>query len=464
MTRPGSSRKRRRERQPDVLVRRWSVLTASMLAVSSLAACAGAAGGGSDSAGGKTISVLVNNPQQLDAQKITDKYFTQKTGIKVKYTVLPENEERDKATQDVANGAGQYDVVNIGPYEIPVWGERGWLTPLDKLVNDKSYNAADLIPAVRAALTYKDKMYAVPFATETTFTAYRKDLLDAKGLTMPEHPTWQQVADIAAQVNDPANKVSGLCMRGLAGWGQNMAEFTDMLNTFGGTWFDKDWNSGVTSPEFKQTMEFYRDMATKYGPPGQATLSVADCYNNFIAGTSAMWIDSTGAGPFIEDPKESKVAGKVGYAYMPVVKTDYSGWLWTWGWGIPAKAKNQDAATKYLQWISGPGYAQDVSKALGWSHYSGFMRESVYKEQGFIDANKAFLPVVKESIAHADPNNAGTQKRPYSGIQYITIPEWPDLGTTAGQQLQAVIGGTTTVDAAIAAIAAAADKVSKAHK
>jgi len=447
------------------LARTAAVVTGSVLVASSLAACAGAAGGGGP-AGGKTISVLaVNNPQMLDAQKITDEVFTKKTGITVKYTFLPENEERDKATQEVANAAGQYDVVNIGPYEIPVWSQRKWLTPLNQYIaKDSGYDVDDLIPAVRAALSANNELYAVPFATESTFTAYRRDLLAAKGLTMPEHPTWQQVVDIAAKVNDPANKISGLCMRGLAGWGQNMAEFTDMLNTFGGTWFNKDWSSGVNSPEFRQTMEFYKNAAQNHGPTGQATLSVSDCFNNFVNGTSAMWIDSTAAGPAIEDPKESKVAGKVGYAYMPIVKTEYSGWLWSWGWGIPAAAKNQDSAWQFLSWISGKGYGTDMGGSLGWSHAPGFARQSTYSEQGFIDANKASLDVVKDSIAHADPNKVGLQPRPYSGIQYITIPEWPDLGTTAGQQLQAVIGGTTTVDAAIAAISAAADKVTQAHQ
>ena len=436
-----------------------------------LSACSGAAGGGGGggSAGGgggsNVVNVLaVNNPQMLDAQKITDAAFTKKTGITVKYTFLPENEERDKATQQVANGASSYDVLNIGPYEVPLWAERKWIEPLDQYVaKDPNYDLNDFIPGVRAALSSQGKLYVAPFATETTFTAYRKDLLKAKGLTMPEHPTWNQVVDIASKVNDPAKGVSGLCMRGLAGWGQNMAQFTDMLNTFGGTWFNKDWSSGVTSPEFKQTMQFYVNAAQKYGPKGQAQVSVSDCFNNFIGGKSAMWIDSSAAGPAIDDPGQSKVAGKVGYAYMPTVKTQYSGWLWSWGWGIPTASKNKDNAWKYISWVTGKTYGDDVAAQLGWGHYAGYSRESTYDKPGFVAANKLSLPVTKGAIAHADPNNPGVQPRPYSGIQYITIPEWTDLGTTAGQQLSAAIGGTTSVDSAIKTIAAAADKVSKAH-
>ncbi|WP_375430640.1 ABC transporter substrate-binding protein [uncultured Friedmanniella sp.] len=458
--------------------RGWTIRTAvtlvtAALSISAVTACSGGAGNvgsGGDGGGGggsesKTINVLaVNNPQMLDAQKITDKYFTQKTGITVNYTMLPENEERDKATQDVANSAGQYDVTNLGPYEVPVWSKNKWLTDLSELAaKDPGYDIDDLVPSVRDAMSSDGTLYSAPFATESTFTAYRKDWFDEQGLTMPDNPTWPQILDLAKKLNDPSKKRAGVCVRGLAGWGQNMALFTDMLNTFGGTWFNQDWSSGVKDPAFRETMEFYKEIA-KYGPKGQASLSVSDCYNNYIAGTSAMWIDSSAAGPSIEDPKESKAAGKTGYAYMPVVKTEYSGWLWSWGWAIPQAAKNKDAAWQYISWVTGKQYPQDMAQELGWSHYAGYMRKSVDQDPGFVAANDAFTKITSGSLEHADPNNPGLQPRPYAGIQYLTIPEWPDLGTTAGQQLQAVLAGTKSVDQAIDTIAAAADKVSSAHQ
>ena len=68
-----------------------------------LSACAGAGGGTSD-AGGKagaaqSINVLmVGNPQMEDIAKLTKDSFTKDTGITVNFTVLPENELRDKVT------------------------------------------------------------------------------------------------------------------------------------------------------------------------------------------------------------------------------------------------------------------------------------------------------------------------------------------------------------------------------
>ncbi|CAM5242997.1 hypothetical protein SBADM41S_00622 [Streptomyces badius] len=64
--------------------------------------CAGA--GGTSFGGGDALNVLmVNNPQMVELQKLTAKHFTKETGIKVHFTVLPENDVRDKISQDFSD-------------------------------------------------------------------------------------------------------------------------------------------------------------------------------------------------------------------------------------------------------------------------------------------------------------------------------------------------------------------------
>ncbi|MGQ4417874.1 sugar ABC transporter substrate-binding protein, partial [Streptomyces sp. SAS_269] len=64
------------------------------------------AGAGGTGSGGDSINVLmVNNPQMTELQKLTAAHFTKETGIKVNFTVLPENDVRDKISQDFANQA-----------------------------------------------------------------------------------------------------------------------------------------------------------------------------------------------------------------------------------------------------------------------------------------------------------------------------------------------------------------------
>jgi sorbitol/mannitol transport system substrate-binding protein len=135
-----------------------------------------------------------------DIAKLTPSLFTKKSGIKVNYTVLDEGTLRQVTTRDVAAGGRQFDVAMIGPYEAPQFGQSGSLVDLTPFASaDKAYRLGDIIPAVRNALSADGKLYAAPFYGESSFLMYRKDVMKQHGITVPSNPTWQQVADIAAQ-------------------------------------------------------------------------------------------------------------------------------------------------------------------------------------------------------------------------------------------------------------------------
>ena len=98
---------------------------------------------------------------------------------------------RQRVTTDIATKGGQFDVLTIGTYEVPIWAKQGWLVPLDNLGAD--YDVADLLPAIRAGLSVDGKLYAAPFYGESSMIMYRTDLFEKAGLTMPEKPTWDFV-------------------------------------------------------------------------------------------------------------------------------------------------------------------------------------------------------------------------------------------------------------------------------
>ena len=415
---------------------------------------AGSTGGGGDSGGGddKTITVLmVGNPQMEDIQKLTADNFTKQTGITVKFTILPENELRDKVTQDVANQGGQYDVVTIGAYEVPIWAKNGWLHEVSTQMDaDSAFDKADLLkPMVSVASGEDGKMYGVPFYGESSLLMYNKDMFAAKGVTMPEKPTWQQVADLAAKVDDKPKGVAGICLRGLPGWGEGIASLTTIVNTYGGTWFEKDWTPKLNAPEFKEATKFYVDLARAHGEPGVAQSGFTECLNTFSQGKSAMWYDATSAAGTVEDSKASKVAGKVGYVYAPVNKTKYSGWLWSWDWAMPKTTKKADSAWKFVSWASGKDYEKLVGQQLGWSRLPAGKRTSTYSIPEYKESAKAFADITLDSIANADPLNPGVQPRPAPGVQFVAIPEFTDLGTKVSQEISAALTGQKTVDQAL---------------
>ncbi|MFJ1749491.1 ABC transporter substrate-binding protein [Streptomyces sp. NPDC088116] len=429
-----------------------------------LAGCAGA--GGTSSGGADTINVLmVNNPQMVELQKLTADHFTKETGIKVNFTVLPENDARDKFTQDFSNQAGQYDIATISNFEVPFFAKNGWLHPLDEYAaKDKAFDQGDILPPLQESLTAEDgKLYGEPFYGESSFLMYRKDIFAEKNLKMPAKPTWQEVADLAAEADGAQPGMKGICLRGLPGWGELIAPLTSVVNTMGGTWFTKDWKAKLTSPEFTKATKFYVDLVRDHGEAGAPQSGYAECLNNMTQGKTAMWYDATaGAGSL--EAKGSRVKGKVGYVPAPVEKTESSGWLYTWAWGMQKASKKSGNAWKFISWASSKEYENLVGEKIGWSNVPAGKRASTYANPDYLKDAAAFADVTKQAIASANPRDPGTQPRPTVGIQFVDIPEFTDLGTKVSQEISAAIAGKQSVEEALKTSQELAEKVGEKQK
>jgi sorbitol/mannitol transport system substrate-binding protein len=156
----------------------------------------GSGGGGGDDGGGGggpvTLTLAtVNNPQMVDMEQLKGEFEADNPDIKVKFVQMEENDLRDAVTKDVATQGGQYDMVTIGAYEVPLWQQNDWITNLSPYVEEsEDYDVDDLMPPVREADLVDGDLYAVPFYGESSFLMYNKDIFSAAGLTMPENPTW----------------------------------------------------------------------------------------------------------------------------------------------------------------------------------------------------------------------------------------------------------------------------------
>jgi sorbitol/mannitol transport system substrate-binding protein len=418
-----------------------------------LAGCGGDDGGGS---GDKTINVaIVDNPQMKDIAKLTPSLFTKKSGIKVNYTILDEGTLREVTTRDVAAGGRQFDVVMIGPFEAPQFGQAGNITDLTKFASgDSSYQLDDVIPTVRNALSVDGKLYAAPFYGESSFLMYRKDVLDKAGVTMPAKPTWAQVADAARKVNTP--DMAGICLRGKPGWGDLGASFTTVLNTMGGTWWsaNSDGSVGkamVDQPEFRNALQFYVDLVKDAGEKDAAGSSFNECLSQYKDGKVAMWYDATVAAGLLE-ADDSAVKGKNGYAPAPVDETPASGWLWSWALALPSTSTKADLGWKYISFATGPKYLKEAGTRIpgGWPAIPPGTRQSTYEIPDYKKAAAAFAQPTLDAISSAPIDNPGTTKRPgFPGVQYVGIPEFQDVGNQCTQQFSAVIAGRTSIDTAL---------------
>jgi sorbitol/mannitol transport system substrate-binding protein len=177
-----------------------------------------------------------------------------------------------------------------------------------------------------------------------------------------------------------------------------------------------------------------------------------------------MWYDATSAAGSLEDPKISKVAGKVGYVFAPTKETDSSGWLWAWAWAMPKTTKKADSAAKFMLWASSKDYENLVGQKLGWARVPAGKRESTYENPDYKKAAAAFGATTLAAIEGAKPTDPGVQPRPTVGVQFVAIPEFQDLGTKVSQDISAAIAGRGSVDDALNKGQDLAEKVAAEYK
>lgn len=409
------------------------------VAVSTLGASLGAVA--------QTVTIAtVNNGDMVRMQKLTDDFTKKNPGIELEWVTLEENVLRQRVTTDVATKGGQYDVMTIGTYEVPIWAKQGWLVALDDLGAD--YDVDDILPAIRGGLSVDGTLYAAPFYGESSMVMYRTDLFEQAGLEMPEKPTWDFVAEAARKITDKDKEIYGICLRGKPGWGENMAFLTAMSNSFGAKWFDMEWKPQFDSQPWKDTLSFYVDLMNDAGPPGASSNGFNENLALFQTGKCAMWIDATVAASFVTNPDDSTVADKVGFALAPDKGLGKRGnWLWAWTLAIPTGTDSEEAAKKFVAWATSKEYLALVAANEGWANVPPGTRMSLYENPEY--QNVPFAKMTLDSINSADPTQPTVDPVPYVGVQFVAIPEFQGIATTVGQQFSAALAGSVSVDEAL---------------
>jgi sorbitol/mannitol transport system substrate-binding protein len=393
---------------------------------------------------------IVNNGHMINMQKVAEAY-TAETGTTLNWVALEEGVLREQVTSDTATGGGQYDIINIGMQEAPIWGAAGWIEPL---TFGAEYDIDDMLPAMRNGLSHEGTLYAAPFYGESSMVMYRKDLTDAAGVTIADNDSWENIKKAAAAIHNPDAGVYGVCLRGKPGWGDNMAFITTMVNSFGGAWFDKDMKPTIDSDAWRAAITFYVDLLGTYGPPGSEGNSFNEILALYNEGKCGMWIDATIAASFL------KVDG-VAYAQSPNAGNPVgANWLWAWAMAVPAGTPKAEEAKKFIEWATSKDYILAVAAhpEFGWGAVPTGTRASTYAYPEF-QAVAKFAAAEMAAIESAAPG--ATDLKPYVGVQFAAIPEFPEIGSAVAEEMAAALSGAKTVDEALAASQAAADAIMK---
>ncbi|MEZ5583752.1 MAG: extracellular solute-binding protein [Candidatus Competibacteraceae bacterium] len=387
----------------------------------------------------------VNNADMAIMQQLSTRFFEEQyPDIKLDWRVFSENEIRQslaksylkqvgqsakqRLSESPPPGEGQFDIVTIGTYDVPIWIRWGWLVPLVNLPD--SYDEADVLESIHKGLAKEGTLYALPFYGESSMTFYRTDLIQKAGIDMPANPTYQEIAKFAAALYDPDNEVYGICLRGKIGWGENMAYVSTLVNTFGGRWFDEQWNTTIDTPQWKEAIGFYIDLLKNYGPPSATENSYNENLQLFAQGRCGM-LDRRHclAAEFLVDPTHSVVADKVEALLTPVAKTPkdrigYGRGLWL----SPVRPGHRKRPSKFIAWATSKDYIELVGRQKGWAVVPPGTRQSTYVNPNYTEA-APFAEFVLGAIRNADPVDNTLQPTPYGDSVLSTFPDSTHPGT-----------------------------------
>jgi multiple sugar transport system substrate-binding protein len=390
---------------------------------------------------GESISVAVIPASYFDNLLSLLPQFEALTGIKVRAEKVPPGQIRQKAMLDLSSKTATYATHAADPMYYPLYVSNKWVEPLDKYLNDATltdkdwFNYADILKAWREADSVDGKPYGIPYDGEVTVQVYRKDLYAAKGLKPAD--TYDQLVANAKALNDPANRMYGLAMRGFSGAGQNMYIYPSLFRSFGGDWFHNK-QVVVNSPEAVKALEWYVSTLTAYAPPAVRNWNWPDIADAFSQGTVACYLDAHSSAAVITNPEKSKVVGKVAYARWP---KGPNGKRVTsiWNWGFPINAalteKQKKATWLFISWAaSAETQARTSWKFDGPAKRSGLNRTSLWKAPEFAAAMKGagdnFIEAALESLEH----DTDVEWRP-------RVPQWPAVGETMATAIQSALVG-----------------------
>jgi len=393
---------------------------------------------------GTTLVVNFPNIAYYDYATKVIPEFEKETGIKVEFDKLEYMKMRDKQLLELSKPKGDYDLISYVIMWKTEYVTKGLLAPLAPFfatagLADPSYDAADLVPAyVQAIGTVGGRkgylpgptasVYGVPFGTETSMLAYRKDIFDKYGWKVPT--TYAEMLKLCRLVKEKEPDMGGLTMRGEAGHQVQHAWLTHMA-PYGGEAFNDRWE-----PVFQKggSIEAIKAMVeiVKTGPPGISTFAYGSMTDAFLLGKAAMYLDNTALPGQVRDPNKSKVIGKVGYALHPKAAR-YSTETGGFGIAIPANSQKKEAAFLLLQWLTSKATDRKITTFGAMPN-----RLSTLKDPGMQKEYPEFAAVL-ENLKYANAD-----WRPL-------IPEWPEISMQyVGIALNEAITGKKTPEKAMA--------------
>ncbi len=381
-------------------------------------------------AAGVTLNFLADSRSEFTKMMQLVPSFTKQTGIKIAMSQQQETPLRAKTGLELSAPSTNFDIIMTDFQLMRRYASAGVLEPMDTYLKGTTFKASDYQGPFLEALRYKGKLYGLPLYQDCNILMYRADIFEQLKLRVPDTMTDLQNVARAITAADKSKGMYGIALRGQRGMGVNEWTFPAFLEAFGGRYYKnypKDLHPALDTPQAVAALTYYVNLIKSYAPPGAANYSYVEVQNDLIQGRASMIIDSATLGIRAEDPKQSPVAGKLGYALVPKGPGGRHPGFYTWAVVIPVHSQHKAAAAKFLAWLLSP----QIAPQIGWSAPNQALNK-VYNIPAYkgYSQSQPLITVMKQSLAIADPDY-----RP-------RVPQEDEVGTAISVAISNAIAGT----------------------
>ncbi len=360
------------------------------------------------SAKGATIKLMLVQHSIAEAMVKKIPEFEKLTGIKVEYSITPEENYFDKVTTSLNSRAGDMDIFMSGAYQLWDYAPAGFVEDLGPYLNNPkmtsaNYDIADIYAGAIGAMKWDlvpghkagtGMQLGLPMAFEIYSLAYNKRLFKEKGIKPPK--TMDELLAVCEKLKEWGGKGTyPLAIRGARNWGTIHPAYMSTYENYGAKDF-KIQNgklvSLVNSPESVAMNEMWVKLIKVGGSPSWSSYTWYQAGADLGAGRAAMLWDADNNGIQQNWPGASKEAGNIAWVPQPLPAgaTKNNSNLWTWGIAMNKASKNKVAAwlamqyftsKSYLLYASTVGNAVDPVRASVWD--SAAFKKKIGQHEGY---------------------------------------------------------------------------------
>ncbi|OPX09834.1 ABC transporter substrate-binding protein [Mycobacterium sp. AT1] len=429
--------------------RRRPVLAAPVLALLAvltlmLSACAGSGGPEQTQATGTgdvgkdvsgTVRILMENVPDTDVVKAMVPEFNKDyPNVKVDIETLTYDQMRDKLVSSFQSSSPTYDLIIVDNPWMVDFAKANFLQPLDsRIASTPDYDDADFFKPLTDIAEVDGVKYGVPFYNYALGYLYNADDLTAAKLPVPTNLDELVSTSKALKVGDRA----GIAMQPQRGY-KIFEEWGNWLFAAGGSIYGPDGKPTLNTPQAKQALNAYVDTYKTAAPPNSLNWAFDEAFRSVSSDQAASMISYNWNLPALNAPGSGPSAGKYKLAEIPGGKQV----LGSWSWSIPANSGAADAAWAFTSWLTSK--AHDVQRT---EKGGAAIRQSTLQDPAVLNGplGADYYKTVEKMLGNAAPLSQG--------------PSGEEMIQAVGTELNEAVAGTKSVDDALAAAQAAAEKI-----